>query len=629
MFGSGNKKKREAKRAARRQRKQKRKERKQEKQSARSSTGKGIFARAIKSVVDSQRRVKFQYWLGASNFKSFPEQSEPDILQRPNTGICFSGGGTRSASASVGYMRALHDLGFENQIRYVIGISGGSWFSVPYTFLPNKFTDDAFLGKTVSPGECTPDFLKKLGADTNIFEHSITRSKMLTTKNIANMVGRWGRPSLTPGNKKSDETWGDILGRIFLDPIDLYSKKQKYMTWNQNSLLRLLRNNAHLDTTDFTKTERNRPFLIVGSCIMAARVLAMIRRMLSKKLPFFFAFEFTPLYAGNHVRYDRKKTFSLFNLGGGYIEPIAFDSSAPFWPISNDNDKTKVRARKYFNRLSLQDVMATSGAAPAHHLRVASSVAPLVPAPLSLKGIIKIANSIFPKYKYWPLVPGKKVRGRNIPFGDGGFVDNYGILPLIKRKVDNIIVFINTNIELVAGENVNISDSSISDWRDLNIKKIDQTLPLLFGIDDLVDAAPEKWMRGGSGQLFESKDFVGTVRGLLNSMDEGPCFHRSTYRIKRNRFHDIEPYDAEVVWIYLSLPASWLPQLDPITCDSLVKNKKEKEGVFKNFPHYNTFLENKNGVVILEPEQVQLLSQLASWTITEINAKNGFNRIFN
>ena len=67
------------------------------------------------------------------------------VSGRPRTlgkvGLALSGGGSRAASVSMGAVRALWHLGLMQHIRAISCVSGGSWFSVPFTFLPEGFDD--------------------------------------------------------------------------------------------------------------------------------------------------------------------------------------------------------------------------------------------------------------------------------------------------------------------------------------------------------------------------------------------------------------------------------------------------------------------------------------------------------
>ena len=58
-------------------------------------------------------------------------------LREADLGIAFSGGGTRSASATVGQLRGLEQNGWLSRVRYMTAVSGGSWAAVPYTYSRN------------------------------------------------------------------------------------------------------------------------------------------------------------------------------------------------------------------------------------------------------------------------------------------------------------------------------------------------------------------------------------------------------------------------------------------------------------------------------------------------------------
>ena len=51
-------------------------------------------------------------------------------------GVCFSGGGARSLSASLGQMRALYAEGLLESVGAISAVSGGSWFATIYSYAP-------------------------------------------------------------------------------------------------------------------------------------------------------------------------------------------------------------------------------------------------------------------------------------------------------------------------------------------------------------------------------------------------------------------------------------------------------------------------------------------------------------
>ncbi|MCP3895459.1 MAG: hypothetical protein GY706_12650, partial [Bacteroides sp.] len=138
-------------------------------------------------------------------------------------------------------------------------------------------------------------------------------------------------------------------------------------------------------------------------------------------------------------------------IGGGYVESYGYDSNEPtddsnkptdvkskdgLWNVrlkSNKSIKHMFTGNKRY-RFSLSDVIGMSGAAPS--------------ITIEEKGI---HPTVFPHFRYWA-IDREKVLGdkdlrnkdKELIHGDGGDIDNLALMPLLTRKVDNILVFINT-----------------------------------------------------------------------------------------------------------------------------------------------------------------------------------------
>lgn len=82
----------------------------------------------------------------------FPEQSLPQYKDRLETGVCFSGGGTRSLLLSMGQMKYLQEKGYWKQTGYYTSVSGGSWASTIYSYSPEQ-DPTQLLGPVVPPAE--------------------------------------------------------------------------------------------------------------------------------------------------------------------------------------------------------------------------------------------------------------------------------------------------------------------------------------------------------------------------------------------------------------------------------------------------------------------------------------------
>src|SRR5688572_21892916 len=78
-------------------------------------------------------------------------------------GVCFSGGGSRALSCAFGQLSALNTLPSPktpgatllNEVSVISSVSGGSWASVAYTFLPATISDSDFLIAPAAPSALT------------------------------------------------------------------------------------------------------------------------------------------------------------------------------------------------------------------------------------------------------------------------------------------------------------------------------------------------------------------------------------------------------------------------------------------------------------------------------------------
>ncbi|MFL5748632.1 MAG: hypothetical protein ACJ751_28425, partial [Niastella sp.] len=80
----------------------------------------------------------------ASQERSFRASSSANFV-----GVCFSGGGSRALSAAMGQLRGLKYLDVLKDVFFISSVSGGTWASSLYTYLPAAIDEDDFLGKTV------------------------------------------------------------------------------------------------------------------------------------------------------------------------------------------------------------------------------------------------------------------------------------------------------------------------------------------------------------------------------------------------------------------------------------------------------------------------------------------------
>lgn len=76
---------------------------------------------------------------------------------RPNIGVCFSGGGSRSLTCTWGQLIGLTKLSLIKDIRYTSSASGGNWAATTWSYLPDEINDADFLGTLHSPAKLSLD----------------------------------------------------------------------------------------------------------------------------------------------------------------------------------------------------------------------------------------------------------------------------------------------------------------------------------------------------------------------------------------------------------------------------------------------------------------------------------------
>ncbi|MCG8689434.1 MAG: patatin-like phospholipase family protein [Desulfobacterales bacterium] len=488
--------------------------------------------------------IKTRIWDASASDFQYPElvDSGPDsVNNKPNVGICFSGGGTRSASATHGQMRALDHLGLLENVRYISCVSGGSWAAVPYTYLPKSWEDDHFFGTVMEPGNITLDMLKQINKRNYL--HTVTHAGI-----IDDVVEHWLKLA-------GDETYSRAVGDIFLDHFGLHSLK-RFFAYTKNQVDEILKNNPKADANDFYTVRENRPFLIVCGTLL-------------RPGPKDALFEMTPWYSGISQLYKGFGS-NKQNIGGGFIESFAFDSDAPE-NYRVGNTTALVRLGKRRHRFTLSDMIGTSGAAPAEVL--------------DKFGLNDLG---FPEFKYWPVLKtaGKALKAKEYEFGDGGNIENLGIMPLLKRGVKKIVVFVNTKKKLKKND-LNVINGAVKD---------------LFTPNHVNHIFPEN----------ELKILIKALNQRLNN-DESVT-HRATYSLIKNSHYGLSAgQNIEILWVYNERFKSWENDLP-----ESVKNRIG-HGDLANYPHFSTFFENFSPID-LKPIQASLLSHLSSAVVFDNRA---------
>ena len=142
--------------------------------------------------------------------------------------------------------------------------------------------------------------------------------------------------------------------------------------------------------------------------------------------------EYTPLYTGIRQRFG--------SLGGTYVWPWAYDRWSSPRELKHAHSG---RARSPWSGCSRSPTSS-----PAAALRRNSTLMLGDRVPARLRPALGRPPRRFPRSANWRCAvrDGEQSPApRRGPHGDGGFTDNFGLMPLLARQVRNIIVFVNSS----------------------------------------------------------------------------------------------------------------------------------------------------------------------------------------
>ena len=455
-----------------------------------------------------------------------------------------------------------------------------------------------FLGPPVAPGQLTPETVRVAAPGGRLGE-------MIVASELGH-VGLEEIPSFAPdavdevlknlrglirkvrGNAVSEpdrrnKTYSHMLGQKFITPVIPEGNRQLY-TWDDESALEMAVDNPALHATDFMRAAPDRPFLIVlGTLVLSPDYYSYPRLV---------PVEYTPLYTGIRQRFGK-------SIGGVYVSPWAYDRQTAERVSA---DRIRVSPGPSERMFTLADVVASSGAAPQLALIVADSF------PARVRDAVIQAGEAFPAFTPITVRGGVPAIGRaELPHGDGGFTDNLAIMPLLARQVHNILVFVNS--------------SSAFD-------RNDQLESYFRALDK----------RAGSGDksmnpVFTEERYAELLAGLraLEQRGAAPVFCGRNWSVKANELYNIRAYDGlNICWVYNDDAHGWheaLPAAVRAWFEEKPANSDEAKQL-QHFPHYGTFGENKPHLIQLSALQVNLLANLAYWSITNGDTARTISQAF-
>lgn len=520
-------------------------------------------------------------WLSNGMSYTWPEQQ---YGYTPTTGVCFAGGGTRALSATMGQLRALVNLGLVNDINYISCVSGGSWASTAFTYYRSGATsDEQFLGPVTDPADITFDGLGQM--DPFCLGNTATQNLGAALEALL-------------GTVPDDQLWSAAVGQTFFQPFGLYdAKAPAYFSLDASSVMAIQKANPSLDGAPFhtvRKANYRLPYLVINATVDGP----------TQQEPYnpesLVMVSYTPLYAGvpyaqtvnYYLKYSSTFKLSLRELvGGGFIEPFAWGSGAPASPPANGT----VQVPAPDSVFSLADASGTSSAAFA-----------------AIFERHKMLDGLLPERTYWPPTSDASQPALNYLFGDGGNLENYGLIPLLLRGVQRIVVFINSDTKL------NLSyDPSTPPNQNADAPDIDPDLLPLFGF---VTPWVPKLPGTANNQVFPQSSFAQVVSQLQKAQAAGngavavtklPLVANSWWGLPGNS-------SVEICWVYLDRAANWESAIKDGWVTDAIKVGQDGLPPVAWFPNYKTVDENllpPFSLTELSKTQVNLLADLTCWVV--------------
>ncbi len=497
-------------------------------------------------------------WVTDQDSFTYPES----VYRKPLTGVCFSGGGTRSYAATIGQIRGLSALGLWKKIGYVSGVSGGAWAVVAETFYrgPGR-SDDDILGPVRRPDELTFDTLRTLGsAELNV---AATNNFRATLESLA--VSLHAEP---------DQIWIRAIGETFLAPFGLHDAlKPKGFTWDAASELDLYVRNPKAPRCYLARGDEEHPYPLIHATLNGPDAEPGVAQKVG--------FEFTPLYCGSPTLKRFESSDEPVFAGGGYVESMAFGGRLT---QQSDNGNDGRVAVEMLSPFTLADAVGASSA---------SSTSNRDPR-------------LYPHSWCWPL-PTDMGPAARYRFTDGGDLENFGLISLLRRRVTKVVVFINTVWPLLScfDPRVDWPDDSSSTSR-----VIDPFLAPLFG-------APSD--RFAHNTVFPEDDFSRLVTALQDKKHAGHSVMTTMrHAVQDNAWWGLSGgWDVEICWVYNERVVAWEKQLPTVVRVEVERgNSSAPSGPVERFPHYRTQGQNAGALIRLTPEQVNLMSHLSCWNVT-------------
>jgi len=514
----------------------------------------------------------------------------PGAHAHVKTGLAFSGGGARALSNSMGAYRALEDLGLMKHVDAISSVSGGTWASSIYMFANGS--KDEILGAATSPNEL---HMEVLGEDPAAMGKAMTTS-----------CHDFMRKLLSESLPSAD-LWPLYVADTILKPFGLDSSS-RFMAGSAADMERIKRLNPQLRDMNFLfpRADRPRVFIMGGTILAPLGYKAGPDNAVGLQMsPDFTGSPFHP--GGSTMSYEPSELGAPEHLdgvwvGGGLVETFAFGGAAPQGQAGGEAVDLPPPVQPF----TLSYAVGISSAAPS--------------ALLAKRGRYQF---VVPKAKLWPVTSSIQ-EAMDFQLGDGGSMENQGLLPLLQRGAKKVAVWVSTYIRL----STSIDFCNVP--ADLDLEKVFAG-PDTFAVAPMVsDKFGYPYQDSASwytkNQVFDREELPPLLCELQKLKVAGkPAVHRSSHTVLPNSWWGIKGgYTVDIIYVYLDqirefedkLPADTRASLGPL-------NPQERthwtSGEFANYPDYSTVLETgeMSEITRLTSREVNLLAAQSEYAVRQ------------
>ncbi|KAH8061498.1 hypothetical protein JL722_4126 [Aureococcus anophagefferens] len=443
----------------------------------------------------SSRTPRAQVWQNAGTAYAWPEDDVEAVASKPSVGVAFSGGGTRSYAASVGVAQALEALGLLSKIKYMSGVSGGSWFVSALAY--DQSDDEAALlcphrggngarharRPYAPPSNLTLEYLADLPAGC---------MADATTYNFIGEVVAKAAGDIFDREELFSTVWEEVVDEAIFRPRGIASKSRAALSAKAAEDARARSPNLAAYPFVWPRRLDAVPFPISSGTLLGPVALSPYARHNRS----FTIVQHTPIYSGNPytstVTYnsqdgcdddDHCVTATDAVRVGGLFSAYAYGADVP---LRNGSLAPGQRSGELA-------VLAPKDGATVQRAAAMSSMAPA--AWFANESPELLGVTLSEEYAYAPDAPAESAR--LFYTGDGGVLENNGLIPLLQRGLERVVVFANTLTPLAdraawdPGQDKSDSTSLQRGTRAARAptaSDIDANIPALFGI--VVEDAP-------------------------------------------------------------------------------------------------------------------------------------------